>query len=463
MSSLCRRARVTWWLTQAFAFSLATPIVFAQSRGATLTVERIFSTNDFWPKFFGGAQWLDDSSYTILEQAKAPAKGADIVRYDAATGNRTVLVSAVNLVPPQQSAPLSIEEYQFSRDRKFLLVFTNSQRVWRQNTRGDFWVLDLQTHKLWKLGGDAAPSTLMFAKFSPDSKRVAYVRSNDLYVENLGDGAITRLTSDGSRTTINGTFDWVYEEELNDRDGFRWSPDGKRIAYWQLDASGVQDYLLIDDTDSLFSFVKPVQYPKAGTQNSAARVGVVSANGGPTTWLAVPGDPRNNYITRMGWAASSDEVVLQQLNRRQDTNIIMLGDARTGAVKPVLTEHDSAWVDINDDFYWLNGGKAFTWVSERDGWRHLYVVPRNGGRLELRTPGASDIGDANLAAAVTAVDTVGGWVYYAASPSNPTQSYLYRSPLTGTSRSERVTPVNEPGSHQYSVSPGGHYALHWYS
>src|SRR5690242_3388753 len=115
MSSLCRHARVTWWLTQAFAFSLATPIVFAQGRGATLTVEQIFSTNDFWPKFFGGAQWLDDSSYTILEQAKAPAKGADIVRYDAATGNRTALVSAVNLVPPEQSAPLSIEEYQFSR------------------------------------------------------------------------------------------------------------------------------------------------------------------------------------------------------------------------------------------------------------------------------------------------------------------------------------------------------------
>ena len=157
-----------------------------------------------------------------------------------------------------------------SPDRKRLLLFTNSRKVWRQNTRGDFWVLDLATWRLRKLGGhSAAPSTLMFAKFSPDGGRVAYVREHDLYVEQIADGRITRLTQDGSRTIINGTFDWVYEEELDLRDGFRWSPDGRRIAFWQLDASGVRDFDLINDTDSLYSFVVPVQYPKAGTTNSA--------------------------------------------------------------------------------------------------------------------------------------------------------------------------------------------------
>ncbi len=168
--------------------------------------------------------------------------------------------------------------------------------MWRQNTRGDYWVLDLTSGKLRKLGGSAAkPSTLMFAKFSPDGRRVGYVREFNLYVEDLASGKITQLTSDGSRTVINGTFDWVYEEELDDRDGWRWSPDGKSIAFWQLVADSVRDFNLIDNTDSLYSKVVPIQYPKAGESNSAARVAVVSADGGAVRWLEVPGDPRNNY------------------------------------------------------------------------------------------------------------------------------------------------------------------------
>ena len=141
--------------------------------------------------------------------------------------------------------------------------------------------------------------TNMFAKFSPDGRRVGYVREFNLYVEDLASGKITQLTSDGSRTVINGTFDWVYEEELDDRDGWRWSPDGKSIAFWQLVADSVRDFNLIDYTDSLYSKVVPIQYPKAGESNSAARVAVVGADGGPIRWLEVPGDPRNNYLARM--------------------------------------------------------------------------------------------------------------------------------------------------------------------
>jgi dipeptidyl-peptidase-4 len=258
----------------------------------------------------------------------------------------------------------------------------------------------------------------------------------------------------------------VYEEELGLRDGFRWSPDGRRIAYWQLDASGVRDFLLINNTDSLYSFTIPVQYPKTGTTNSAARVGVVSASGGNTTWLQVPGDPRNHYIARMDWAAGSDEVILQQLNRLQNTNNVMLGEATTGRVRSVLVERDSAWTDVVNDLRWLDGGKSFTWISERDGWRHLYVVSRDGRKTRLVTKEPYDLHNPSSAFGeplVSGVDSTKGLIYYTASPENGTQLYLYRSRLDGKGKAERVTPRNQPGYHLYRISQDGRWALHTYS
>ncbi|MGH7514268.1 MAG: S9 family peptidase [Gemmatimonadales bacterium] len=450
------------------ALFLPTALPAQTPDSSLLTVERIFGSGEFAADPLGDVRWIPGSAaYTRLEPDTAQRGASALVRYDAATGSREVWVPAARLVPAGDSIPLDIEDYALSPDRKRLLLFTNSQKVWRQNTRGDFWTLDLASWQLRKLGGpDAAPSTLMFAKFSPDGGRVAYVRAHDLYVERLVDGRITRLTRDGSRAIINGTFDWVYEEELNLRDGFRWSPDGRRIAFWQLDASGVRDFDLINDTDSLYSFVIPVQYPKAGTTNSAARVGVVSADGGDPVWLDVPGDPRNNYIARLEWAASSSDVVLEHLNRAQNTIEVMLGDAASGRTRTVLTERDSAWVDVVDDLRWINGGKDFTWISERDGWRHLYVVSRDGSKTRLVTPGKFDLHNPKSAWGqpfVVGVDSAGGWIYYTASPENAEQLYLYRTRLDGKGRQERVTPKDQPGYHLYDISPDGRWAFHVYS
>ncbi|HEX5437843.1 MAG TPA: DPP IV N-terminal domain-containing protein [Gemmatimonadaceae bacterium] len=459
---------VTFTLLAASAAILPPAAARAQQPGAErVTLNRLFASEDFVGDRFGPSSWFGDSAYTTLEPSTGAQGGMDVVRYDAATGRRDVLVSAARLVPSGRTAPLDIQGYSWSPDRTMLLVYTNSRRVWRQNTRGDYWVLDLHSGRLRQLGGPAAkPSTLMFATFSPDGHRVAYVREHNLYVEDLRDGRITQLTHDGSPTIINGTFDWVYEEELNLRDGFRWSPDGTHIAYWQLDASGVRDFDLIDDTDSLYSFVKPVQYPKAGSTNSAARVGVVSAAGGPTVWLTVPGDPRNNYIARMQWADTSSQVVLQQLNRGQDTLRVMLGDAHTGAVHTVLTETDSTWVSVVDDLRWLDDGKAFTWVSERDGWTHLYVVSRDGKSTRLVTKGDYDLDNPESAFAaplVEGVDQRRGWIYFTASPDNPTQLYLYRTRMDGRGTAVRVTPAADSGTNLYDISPGAHWAIHTYS
>jgi len=455
-------------LSRSFVWALAL-LLFSSSVAAqdSLTVDRIYNSRDFAPDQLGRVRWLERAAYLRLEPDSATPPGRALVRYDAATGRRAVWIPAARLIPRGDSIPLTVEDYTVSPNERRLLIFTNSEKVWRQNTRGDFWSLDLSTWQLRKLGGaQAKPSTLMFAKFSPDGNRVAYVRENNLYVENLDDERVTQLTHDGSRTVINGTFDWVYEEELNLRDGFRWSPDGARIAYWQLDASGVRDFLLINNTDSLYSFTIPVQYPKAGTTNSAARVGVVSASGGNTVWLRVPGDPRNNYVARLDWAGGSAEVALQQLNRLQNTLVVMLGDARTGQVRTVHTERDSAWVDVGNDLRWLNGGKSFTWISERDGYRHLYLISRDGKQQRLLTPGSFDLHNPASAFGeplVVGQDSARGWIYYTASPENATQLYLFRSRIDGKGQPERLTPRAQSGYHRYFISSDGRWAIHNFS
>ena len=218
-------------LVSAFALSLLCSSTLAAQD--SLTLEGIFNSGDFVPEQLGPVRWLDQEAAYVRLEADSTTPGAqELVRYDAATGRREVWIPGARLVPPGDSTPLAVEDYSVSPDKRRILIFTNSKKVWRQNTRGDYWALDLSTWRLGRLGGaQAKPSTLMFAKFSPDGSRVAYVRENNLYVEDLRDGRITQLTRDGSRTVINGTFDWVYEEELNLRDGFRWSPDGARIAY----------------------------------------------------------------------------------------------------------------------------------------------------------------------------------------------------------------------------------------
>jgi len=430
------------------------PTHAARLAAVNARIERIFREQAYDVPRFGPARWLPDGSgYTTVERSATADGGSDIVEYDVQTGARRVRVAGTRLRPEGASEPLSIADYRWSSDGKSLLVFTNTRRVWRQHTRGDYWVLDLESGRLRELGGDAAPATLMFAKFSPDGSRVGYVRANDLYVERIADGRITRLTTDGSATTINGTSDWVYEEELNLRDGFRWSPDGRHIAYWQFDSTGVGKFALINNTDTLYPVVTHIPYPKVGTTNSAVRVGVVPAEGGATRWMQTPGDPRETYLARLEWV-DADTVLLQQLNRLQNRLDVLLGDIASGSVRALLREETRAWLDVGDEVWWIDDGKAFLWLSDRGPWRHLYRVPRDGGAPTLLTHFEAD------ALAVSGVDEAGGWVYIVASPTNATQRYLYRARLDGTGTPERVTPADQPGWHTYDIAPDGRAAFH---
>lgn len=421
-------------------------------------LKRIFASRYYAPERFGPARWIEDGkAYTTLERSDVTKGGFDIVRYDSKSGARSILIPAASFIPKGDTVPLSIDNYIWSPDASQLMIFTNTERVWRQNTRGDYWVLARSTGALRQLGGmGGPPSLMMYAKFSPQGDRVAFVRQGDIYVERLADGAITRLTTGADSLHVNGMSDWVYEEEFGVRDGFRWSPDGTKIAYYHFDMTGVGTFLMINDTDSLYPYVIPLQYPKVGTTNSAVTAGVVSATGGPTTWLQLPGDPREDYIPYMEWAGK-DSVLVQRMNRLQNNDALILASAATGGVRTVMVETEEAWLDVQDDIYWLKGDKEFVWLSERDGWRHAYAVSRATGAARLITPGNFDV------MSIALVDVQGGWLYYDASPDNATQRYLWRTRLDGKGQAERLTPMNQPGGHRYTISPDAKYAFHSWS
>ncbi|GGG27926.1 S9 family peptidase [Pontibacter amylolyticus] len=405
-------------------------------------------------------QWLKAGN------AYVQAEEGQLVRYTLPEEATSVFLEKAALIPAGKTEPLKVRSFALAADELKVLIYTNTQKVWRYDTRGDYWVYDLQTKQLRQLGAGRPESSLMFAKFSPDGGKIAYVSEHNIFVEDLKSGQQKQLTQDGTRKLINGTFDWAYEEEFSARDGFRWSPDSKRIAYWQLDATQVKDYIMFDMLDGVYAKVIPVEYPVAGESPSPYKIGVVDITSAATRWMEIPGDPSNTYLPRMEWAASADELIVQQLNRKQNESTLYLCNAGSGKARPIYKEQDKAWIDILpswDNSYsyggwdWLDGGKEFLWASEKDGWRHLYRVSRDGNKEHLITKGNYDVME------IAGIDEKGGYVYFIASPENATQKYLYRTRLNGRGKAERLSPASQPGTHTYSLSPNARYAQHRFS
>jgi dipeptidyl-peptidase-4 len=427
-----------------FAILLAAPAA-AQQPGADLTVDAI-THGAFAGATLPEPHWLDDGS-AYLDLRADPSGGDDIIRVNATSGASTVIAPAKMLVG-EDGAPLHVERIVPSADGGKILLFHNSVRVWRQNTRGVYDVLDVASGRVTPLS--TKPGLQMFAKFSPDGRRAAFVRDNNLFVTDLATHEEHALTTDGSDVIINGTSDWVYEEELAIRDAFRWSPDSKKIAFWRFDQSPIPIFPMIDAL-SVPAKMIPLRYPRPGDPNSKVTVGVVDADTRATTWLHT-GD--GEYIAAMAWAGA-DSVTVQRMPRVQNRIDLLMLSAATGDGRTVLTERDAAWVDVDDDTpRWVANGTMFLWASERSGWRQYYLYRRDGTPVSRVTRDGVDV------SSLAGVDEKRGYLYALAASPSPMERQLFRYALRGSAEM-RVT--TEPGTHTVSVAPNGSAMVDTYS
>jgi len=467
------------WL---FAATLSTTLIACQttddSKNTTniknmgqnkpLTLKRIYQDDEFSSDHIGQIRWLKDGSgYTSIEDSTVKTTndkgeeesiGKDIIFYDPETLKRNLLISAQQLTPKGQDKSLAIDDYIWSDDQSKLLIYTNSQKVWRSNSRGDYWLLDISNNHLSQLGGEKVEdSSLMFAKFSPDATKVAYVVDSNIYVEELSNNVITQLTHDAGEGIINGVFDWVYEEEFGIRDGFRWSPDGTKIAYWQLNTQGSKDFLMLNNTDELYPTITKFPYPKVGEQNALAKIAIINLSSTKIVWAKLPNNSREMYIPRMNWSGNSEQILIQHVNRKQDTNHLYLTNTIDGKVTKIMTEKEDTFLDFFADARWLDDGQSFIWTSERSGWRHLYRISRDGKTIINLTKGDFDI------TSIETLDEENGWLYYMAAAKNVAQRYLFRSKLDGSIMHQRMTPETFSGINRYQISDNGQWAIHSHS
>jgi dipeptidyl-peptidase-4 len=420
-----------------FAILLAVPAA-AQQRGTDLSIDAI-THGAFASAPLPEPHWLADGSAYLDLRASPGGGGDDIVRVNAATGATTVVAPARALLAAD-GTPLDIENIVISADGARILLFHNSVRVWRQNTRGVYDVLDVASGHVSPLS--SAPGLQMFAKFSPDGRRAAFVRDNNLFVTDLATHEEHALTTDGSDVIINGTSDWVYEEELSIRDAFRWSSDSKRIAFWRFDQSPIPIFPMIDEM-SVPARMIPLRYPRPGDPNSKVTVGVVDADTRATTWLHT-GD--GEYLAAMDWAGP-DSLAIQRLPRTQNRIDLLMLSAATGDGRTVLTERDSAWVDADEETpRWVANGTLFLWPSERSGWRQYYLYRRDGTLVGRVTRDGVDV------ESLAGVDERRGYIYALVASPSPMQRQLFRYPMRGGAEM-RVT--TEAGTHKVSVSPDG--------
>jgi len=436
--------------------ALASLVLPCTSSAEDLTIDWILDPENTRALAPPRTMWLADETLLIDDGSKSEAE-RHLERLDPRTMERKPACDRAKVL---ESWKALVGEDNAPQRVPLPSAAAPDSRTLLHERSGDLFVLDLETSSVRRLTNTEAAEDAV--QLAPDGRSVAFVRDNDLYSIETATGRERRLTRDGTPDRLNGTLSWVYWEEIMDRRdrGYVWSPDSSAILYLQTDESHVTRYPLVDHEPAVPS-VRWQRYPKAGTANPRARAGIVELSGGDTRWIEWEGSPPAQdveYIARLGWIPSSKAALVQTLNRAQNRLIVWIAERSGGPARPVFEETSKTWIDLHDDLHVLPDGERALWLSERSGFRHLYVQALRGGPAAPVTSGEWMLravgGSAHFRGAVAWIDSSASSIlFHAASPA-PMETQLYRVKLDG----QELRRISEgDGSHACTVSPGGRY------
>ncbi|HEX2962883.1 MAG TPA: S9 family peptidase [Ignavibacteriales bacterium] len=427
-------------------FTISVSCLYSQP--SSLTVEDLYTNRAFYGSSLKGVQWFDGGNKFSYLASKDAA--VSIYQHDVKSGEEKEVVSGNDLKLESGDKPFQIQNYTWSPDGRYLL-FTGVLPARRTKSGGTFYIYDTKDKRFFLLAqSDKEQSN---AQFSPDGKKIGFVRGNNMFVVDIATDREKQLTFDGSETILNGHFDWVYEEEFSIIDGWQWSPDSRTIAFWRLDQSPEPEVELVN-YDSLYFQGYKYRYPKPGAKNAIVKIGVVNTESGKTQWMDL-GKETDIYVPRIQFTADPKILSVQKLNRLQNHLELLFCDVNTGSSKLIVEENSpESWVDVQDALTFLKDKKTFIWASDRDGFNHLYLYDYSGKLLNQITKGSFVVDN------VLGVDEASKTVFYTSNERGRRFQDLYSVPVTG---GEGKLLTEQEGSHTVNLSSNAKYFIDRYS
>ncbi len=415
-----------------------------------LSIENIFKGNLLQLKHLNNPKWLPGQNAFVFLKRDKSSKVTSLFIRRVADGREEVWIDGKALIDPANNKPIHFMDYRIAPSGTKILFKTDAKRVWRHYDDARYFVFDLRTQTMRPVYD--GPERIRHAKFSPDESQIAYVRGNNLYIKDLTSGKVTQITKDGSDVYLNGLSDWVYEEEFGQADGWRWSPDGRQIAFYHFDQSPIKTFSWIE-YDDLDVHVKTVPYPKAGDPNSIVTIGVYHLDSGKTTWMNL-GPETDQYIPRIRWTKHAHILMIERMNRLQNTLDVLLANTESGDSRVLYTETDPAWISITDNVFFLNDKTHMIRTSEASGFNHIWEYDLDSGQKRQITSGNWEV------ETVYGIDEVNDYIYFQANKGNMEERRLFRIKRDGTGL-EQIS--REPGSHSAQFAPDFSAFIHTYS